>query len=124
LQKKCFLSHKEEDMQTTEGDDLTRLEVMRPDNTVAYSDMFGSILWKNGLAEGYWFRCEGCKIKMENECGRKPCIPERPMPKGDTGRWCHMNTKRGEQRDGWPSGDVQDVHCENCGLDFQVELPQ
>jgi len=30
----------------------------------------------------------------------------------------------GAQRDGWPSGDLQDYQCPHCGQFFTVELPQ
>lgn len=31
---------------------------------------------------------------------------------------------KGDQKDGWPSGDIQGYECPNCGLYFEVELPQ
>lgn len=30
----------------------------------------------------------------------------------------------GEQRDGWPSGDVVTMRCPNCGHQWEKELPQ
>lgn len=30
----------------------------------------------------------------------------------------------GEQRDGWPGGDLQDNQCRNCGHTWTQELPQ
>jgi hypothetical protein len=30
----------------------------------------------------------------------------------------------GEQRDGWPGGDLVDVRCPNCGHVWTKELPQ
>lgn len=39
-------------------------------------------------------------------------------------KW-HPDAKSvGDQRDGWPSGDLQDYKCPNCGKEFTVELPQ
>ncbi len=57
--------------------------------------------------------------------GRKTCTKETPMPKGDTGRWEHDNTRQvGHQENGWPSGDIIKVECLNCGLTWKEELPQ
>ena len=30
----------------------------------------------------------------------------------------------GEQRDGWPSGDLVERRCPNCGYEWKQELPQ
>jgi hypothetical protein len=30
----------------------------------------------------------------------------------------------GEQRDGWPAGDMQTYECPHCGHRFEIELPQ
>jgi hypothetical protein len=30
----------------------------------------------------------------------------------------------GDQRDGWPSGDIVTMRCPNCGYEWDKELPQ
>lgn len=43
----------------------------------------------------------------------------------DKGRAQHPDAvEEGEQKDGWPSGDVQGYRCPHCKLYFEVELPQ
>jgi len=48
------------------------------------------------------------------------CTKEKPN------RNCrvHPDAISGEQRDGYPAGDIQEYTCPNCGLYFEVELPQ
>lgn len=53
------------------------------------------------------------------------CSPEHPMPKEATGRWEHTNVEEvGEQRDGYPGGDLQDYRCLDCEHRWTAELPQ
>lgn len=30
----------------------------------------------------------------------------------------------GDQRDGWPGGDIQPMRCRDCGTRWEMELPQ
>lgn len=40
-------------------------------------------------------------------------------------QWCHIDAiEVGEQRDGYPGGDIQRFRCPNCGLEWEQELPQ
>lgn len=56
---------------------------------------------------------------------RKTCTKENPYRRELGGRWCHPDAEEvGEQRDGYPGGDLVDMHCPNCGITFEVELPQ
>lgn len=56
---------------------------------------------------------------------RQICSPENPMPKNAGGRWAHTNViEVGEQRDGWPGGDIQRYRCTDCGHEWTEELPQ
>jgi hypothetical protein len=32
--------------------------------------------------------------------------------------------KIGDQRDGWPSGDLVTMRCPHCGWEWEKELPQ
>jgi hypothetical protein len=53
------------------------------------------------------------------------CTQDYPMPKGAGGRWEHSDVVEvGEQKDGWPSGDVQGFRCRICGHTWEEELPQ
>lgn len=53
------------------------------------------------------------------------CTIDNPMPIGSEGRWQHPGAREiGEQRDGWPSGDLQSYICPFCGIQFTCELPQ
>ena len=37
----------------------------------------------------------------------------------------HTSTHEvGEQRDGWPGGDLVTIECRNCGHRWEAELPQ
>ena len=55
----------------------------------------------------------------------KICSPEHPMPKGAPGRWMHTNAKEvGDQRNGWPGGDLVTMRCLDCGTEWTMELPQ
>lgn len=56
---------------------------------------------------------------------RNICTPENPMPKGATGRWAHTRVEEvGDQRDGYPGGDIQRMRCKDCGKEWTEELPQ
>jgi hypothetical protein len=49
------------------------------------------------------------------------CTKELP----DREAQIHPDAKEsGEQKDGWPGGDFQGYKCPNCGLYFEMELPQ
>ena len=53
------------------------------------------------------------------------CTKENPWSHEKGLRATHPDAvEDGDQRDGWPSGDMQDYKCPNCGLRFTVELPQ
>ena len=56
---------------------------------------------------------------------RYHCTAERPWTP-DKGPWVvHRDAYAvGEQRNGWPAGDVQSYQCPHCGTRFTVELPQ
>lgn len=61
--------------------------------------------------------------------GRLLCTPERPMPIGCGAaydlRWAHTNIHEvGQQRDGWPGGDMVTMKCDDCGIVVEAELPQ
>jgi hypothetical protein len=61
--------------------------------------------------------------------GRLLCSPEHPMPIhiGDAHnhRWAHTNFHEvGQQRDGWPAGDIVTKKCDDCGIVVEAELPQ
>jgi hypothetical protein len=53
-----------------------------------------------------------------------PYTPERD--KNEPGRgWEHEGAHEvGEQRDGWPGGDIVTMQCPNCGIRWEKELPQ
>lgn len=60
---------------------------------------------------------------MSNE--RFVCTKDSPMPEGAPGRWEHTNTEEvGDQRDGYPGGDIVTVRCKDCGAKWTEELPQ
>lgn len=53
------------------------------------------------------------------------CSTEYPMPKGAAGRWEHKNAHEiGDQENGWPGGDIVRIRCDDCGLEWEEELPQ
>lgn len=56
------------------------------------------------------------------------CTADNPYDKDNPDhdcRWQHPDAEEvGEQRSGWPSGDLQSYLCPHCGLKFTVELPQ
>ena len=57
--------------------------------------------------------------------GRFVCTPERPWSEGDDTPAIHPKAREvGEQRDGWPAGDLQDMQCPICGTRWTKELPQ
>lgn len=48
-----------------------------------------------------------------------PWTPEKGTPV------VHVDAyEKGEQEDGYPSGDIVTKHCPNCGHTWKVELPQ
>ena len=57
--------------------------------------------------------------RIETTEHRQVCSPESPMPKGAPGRWEHTNTK--EIYDG---GDYARYRCDDCGHEWEEELPQ
>ena len=56
------------------------------------------------------------------------CTKENPYSEERDGpqvRWEHGNViEIGDQKDGYPGGDIQRVKCLNCGLEWDVELSQ
>ncbi len=57
--------------------------------------------------------------------GNFHCAPNHPMPKGAEGRWEHTNAHEvGEQKDGYPGGDIVTMECADCGERWKMELPQ
>ncbi len=36
----------------------------------------------------------------------------------------HGAEEVGDQRDGWPAGDIQPMRCRFCGARWETELPQ
>ncbi len=56
---------------------------------------------------------------------RQICSPENPMPKGAPGIWEHTNAEEvGDQRPGYPGGDLITMRCKDCGHKWTEELPQ
>jgi len=56
-------------------------------------------------------------------CGR--CTKENPMPAGAQGFWIHVDVEEvGDQKDGYPGGDIVTYRCKNCGIKWEQELPQ
>lgn len=53
------------------------------------------------------------------------CTKENPWtPETKASRFIHPDAIEGEQRDGWPSGDLVDMRCPHCGHTWEKELPQ
>ena len=55
------------------------------------------------------------------------CTAETPWSEGldDDRRVKHRDVREvGEQRDGWPGGDIVTMECKNCGARWKSELPQ
>lgn len=57
---------------------------------------------------------------------RQRCTKQSPMPKDATGRWEHEGAHEvhDSQRDGWPGGDIVTMRCDDCGHEWETELPQ
>lgn len=57
--------------------------------------------------------------------GYKACTKDAPMPKGDKGRWVHVDAVNdGDDYGGLSGGgDYEHYTCPNCGKAFYVELP-
>jgi hypothetical protein len=53
------------------------------------------------------------------------CTKEKPMPKGDPGRWAHPDAEFLFAEDGSLSdgGSYDRYECPNCGKRFWVEIP-
>ncbi|MGD8777717.1 MAG: hypothetical protein PVH88_02015 [Ignavibacteria bacterium] len=67
------------------------------------------------------------KHPFDKDSGRYICSTKHPMPdyKPKGSRWIHPDAYEvGEQLDGWPAGDIQTMYCPNCGIDWEMELPQ
>lgn len=53
------------------------------------------------------------------------CTAETPWrPEMKVGLILHPDAEEGEQRDGWPSGDLVHMRCPHCGHEWEKELPQ
>lgn len=52
------------------------------------------------------------------------CTAETPWTPDKGTPAIHPDAIEGEQRDGWPAGDIVEFHCPHCGLDFERELSQ
>jgi hypothetical protein len=59
---------------------------------------------------------------------RRICTKERPYDRDNPeheGQWAHPDAYEvGEQKNGWPAGDIQGYKCPHCKKYFEVELPQ
>lgn len=62
----------------------------------------------------------GFPYRVYSKRDQSICTKEKP----DRNARVHPNAKEGDQHDGYPSGDLLDFHCPDCGLDFTVELAQ
>jgi hypothetical protein len=63
--------------------------------------------------------------KGDDGQGRYECRADRPWDPKIAKRWFHPKAVEiGEQRDGWPSGDLQDYQCPFCNKRWTEELPQ
>lgn len=67
---------------------------------------------------------DSCQPRDEWPCdpqsGRLLCTPERPMPKGATGRWMHTNVKSVDSS----SDYTQTRKCSDCEHSWDEELPE
>lgn len=53
------------------------------------------------------------------------CTKDDPWTKGIGKRGIHPDASEvGEQRDGYPGGDIVSMHCPNCDITWDQELPQ
>lgn len=53
------------------------------------------------------------------------CTKETPWDRQQPGRVRHHDTREvGDQRDGYPGGDLVTIQCVNCGHTWEAELPQ
>ena len=59
-------------------------------------------------------------------CGNFTCTAETPwMPNiKPRGQVIHTDAVEGDQRDGYPGGDLVEMSCPHCGHEWTVELPQ
>lgn len=57
--------------------------------------------------------------------GRFQCTKATPWDKEIKGPVTHHGAAEvGEQRDGYPGGDIVTMRCEFCGHEWETELPQ
>lgn len=62
---------------------------------------------------------------MKDKNGNHICTAQEPWKPDMVGRCGHPDAVEcGEQRDGYPSGDLQTYKCPHCGITFEEELPQ
>jgi len=62
---------------------------------------------------------------MTNPSADVTCTKDRPWDgKPLTARVIHPDARELRQRDGYPGGDLVDMHCPNCGHRWTEELPQ
>lgn len=53
------------------------------------------------------------------------CTKETPWSPDKGTPVIHIDAHEvGEQRDGWPAGDIITLECPNCGKRWESELPQ
>lgn len=65
------------------------------------------------------------EIERWEKSGYLVCRPGRPMPPKAIGKWVHVSAREiGDQKDGWPSGDIATMKCDDCGHTWEQELPQ
>jgi hypothetical protein len=56
---------------------------------------------------------------------RFTCTPETPWSEGLPTPVVHPSAKEvGDQKDGWPGGDIVTMCCPVCGTRWTKELPQ
>lgn len=53
------------------------------------------------------------------------CAPDRPMPKGATGRWAHTRVGTVSSWGDFSLGTEYDKRrCKDCGVEWEEEVPQ
>ena len=61
---------------------------------------------------------------------RRQCTPENPYTEERNKRelgvgWEHQEAHEvGDQKDGYPGGDIVRMRCVTCGTEWNMELPQ
>lgn len=68
---------------------------------------------------------DGGFMDQRKKCTKDNHYTPKRHAKDPEAKWMHDAVRQiGEEEDGWPCGDIARMRCDNCGVEWNEELPQ